>query len=474
MKKNSYGLFTTSSLDEISIEECKKLYSNHINSKKTNLLEKFISSRKNISHAEGAYIYTNENTKILDCTGGYGVLNHGHNHPKILEIRKKVQNLKKMEVNKNFFSPAVAILSHNMSKILSDKLEYSFFPNSGSESIDIAVRLCLLRSQSMNLNKNLFLVSDRAFHGKSTIAQSLSFSNENSAKLPSLLNFEKYQFNNPASLDKFMHRDDICGILIEPFSASTMSETSNKMLKSLRLLSKKTNSVLIYDEVYSGWFKTGKIFNFMRKENIQWPDILCYGKTLGGGKSSISGISYSGKKFSKILETNKHANFLSSTYYGFYEESVTAIEAINILLDENAEKVASNINERMIKINNCLEEKDSKYYLQGSGMLWGLFFEKNFSAQLLNKLKDLVPRMILEDKNFVNKAYAASIISYLYREHEILAGLSFGFNTHVILSFGIKHSEYEFKKIENAIIELSKINIIKLILDFIGENILTK
>ena len=112
MKKNNNGLIDSASLDNLTFDECREIYAKHINSKKTDLLASFMSSRQKIKSAEGSYIISNDGERILDCTGGYGVLNHGHNHPRILKVRQDFQNQHRMEVHKNFFS--VTILSFNL------------------------------------------------------------------------------------------------------------------------------------------------------------------------------------------------------------------------------------------------------------------------------------------------------------------------------------------------------------------------
>ena len=82
--------------------------------------------------ANGVYLYTDKNEKILDYTGGLGVLNHGHNHPEIIKARIEFQSQNKLEVNKLNFSKYTGVLSHNIAKLLDDKLTYSFFCNSGA------------------------------------------------------------------------------------------------------------------------------------------------------------------------------------------------------------------------------------------------------------------------------------------------------------------------------------------------------
>ena len=80
---------------------------------------------------------------------------------------------------------------------------------------------------------------------------------------------------------------NIYAIIVEPFSASSLLSCSESFLRGLRDICSKENIVLIYDEVYSGWCKTGNLFYFMNFNNAE-PDILTSGKSLGGGKASIS------------------------------------------------------------------------------------------------------------------------------------------------------------------------------------------
>ena len=115
----------------------------------------------------------------------------------------------------------------------------------------------------------------------------------------------------------------------------------------------------------------------MRCKNLS-PDILCFAKALGGGKSSIAGVVYSKNIADKSLHNAEGANFLSSTYYGFYEECVTAIEAIQIALDENYEEKSNKINMAMLKLAKEINDlTKGEIILQGKGTLWGVFYNKD-------------------------------------------------------------------------------------------------
>lgn len=72
--------------------------------------------RELVDHAEGAYLHLRDGRRVLDLTGGVGVLNHGHNHPRLLAARRQFAQRRRMEVHKTYFSPYVAGLAHNLAR----------------------------------------------------------------------------------------------------------------------------------------------------------------------------------------------------------------------------------------------------------------------------------------------------------------------------------------------------------------------
>ena len=80
-------LFKTTDIENFTIDEVHKLYSKYVNKSQVDLISKFGFGKDIAIKAEGNSIFTKKNKKILDFTGGIGVLNHGHNHPKILKYR---------------------------------------------------------------------------------------------------------------------------------------------------------------------------------------------------------------------------------------------------------------------------------------------------------------------------------------------------------------------------------------------------
>lgn len=408
-----------------------------MNASRVNLLSSFGFGNDLASYSEGAYIFTKSKKKILDFTGGIGVLNHGHNHPRILKVRKKFQNELRMEVHRNFFSPYIAALGHNIATILPGDLNYSFFVNSGSESVEWALKTAF---KYHNGTRNAVLYSDIAFHGKLFGAESVTSSPENSFNYPKIPQTHKFKYNDIDSVKRLIEKIktetgelDIAAVIIEPFNVSNLLECSEPFLKELRSVCDDLDIILIFDEVYSGWCKTGSLFNFMKFDNII-PDVLCTAKSIGGGKSSISGLITREKVFKKAFDAPSSANLQTTTYYGFGEETVTAIEAINIIKEENFEDKAKNIQSLMEPELNRLLSKYPKIIkeFRGSGALFGLFINK--PNKIINQAINILPGELFKDARFLEKLILSSIIDDLYEDGRVLTFTSLGRDLHLIIS----------------------------------------
>ena len=98
--KDINKLLSLSDIEKLDIDEVRDLYKKYVNPGIEKIFSSFSIGMDLFDKADGMYIYTRDGKKILDLTGGIGVLNHGHNDEKILKARIKYQNEKRMEVHK--------------------------------------------------------------------------------------------------------------------------------------------------------------------------------------------------------------------------------------------------------------------------------------------------------------------------------------------------------------------------------------
>lgn len=463
-------LFSVDEASEFSIDKIHILYKEYVNKSRVDLLSVFGFGNEKIESAEGLYIYTSNGKKVYDFTGGFGVLSHGHNHPRILSARIKYEQERRMEVHKNYFSPYIAALCHNLAELLPGDLNYSFFPNSGAEAVDAAMRAAY---KYHDMKRTHILFSNISFHGKLLGPSSVTLSPENDYPYPRIPNTHSFKFDDIESIKVYVKKlrssldeSQIAAIICEPFSVSNMRHSSENFLRQLRNICDQENIVLIFDEVYTGWCKTGDYFYFMRYPDLV-PDILCMAKSFGGGKASISGVVMVKKVYQAAFDNPSSNNLLMSTFYGFGEETVTAIEAVNIMVEDNYPIRSKIIEDYM---TSSLENLTKKFPNQikgwgGCGAIYGLFL--NCGPDILSELIRQIPSELFKDKLFLKKLVTASVVSALYDKYNILTFTSFAENTHLILSPPLITSKHELDYLMESLEGIFEYGLIRCIADFV-------
>ena len=234
-------IYTVEEASKLEIKEVHSLYNAFINPNQTKIFSTLPFGQETFETAEGVNIFTTGGKKILDFTGGLGVLGLGHNHPRILNVRINFQKAKKLEVHKIFFSKYMAALSGSIGSLLPEKLNKSFFLNSGAEAVEAAIKITF---KSFNGNKKNILYSDKSYHGKLIGSGSVSGSYRKNNIFPEMKNCESFKFNDPEDLEKKVNmletnNDGVYAVIIEPFSASMLEPCSDSFLEKLFFLKKK-------------------------------------------------------------------------------------------------------------------------------------------------------------------------------------------------------------------------------------------
>ncbi|MDB1087437.1 aminotransferase class III-fold pyridoxal phosphate-dependent enzyme [Streptomyces sp. ACA25] len=423
---DEHSLITLDQAEKLEVGEVHDLYRRYVSRSQVRLMTSFGFGHELADRAEGAYIHTRDGRKILDFTGGVGVLNHGHNHPRILAARQRFQEAGRMEVHKTFFSPYLAALGHNLAQVLPGDLRMSFLPNSGAEAVEGAVKLAHKYHRG---RRTRILRSDIGFHGKLLGSGGLTGGAQSHFPFPTIPGISTFTYGDLDSVREAVDaarrpdgRCDVYALLIEPFSASTMNRCSEEFLRGLRELCSAEDIVLVFDEIYTGWGKTGSMFSFMSLPGLI-PDIVTTSKSFGGGKSSISAFVARERVFDKAYGnmTDALLQSTSTTYYGFGEETATALEAVAIAVEDDYPGRARAI-ERVLRPGLDRIRKtypDQVAEVRGAGALFGVFLTGGPAAlDVLAKLPGSGPA---KDPLLRTKVVTAAVIDRLYRKHGIYA-----------------------------------------------------
>ncbi len=418
----------------MSVADVQELYREYVNPGQVEFIASFGPGRVLADSAEGIRIRNQDGREILDFTGGIGVLSHGHNHPDILAIRRRFQEEKRMEVHKNYLSAYLAALSANIGRLMPEDLKVSYFCNSGAESVEGAVKLAY---KSHNGQRNRIMSADISFHGKLLGTGGLTGSPEVHFKWPTIPYIDRFIYDDIESIKNLIEKNrkpngdsDYYAILIEPFNASSLRGASTDFLQALRKICTEEKIVLIFDEVYTGWAKTGALFNFFHHDIV--PDIVTMSKSFGAGKASIAGYVTRREIFNNAYGKLNDSIIHSTTYNGFGEETVTALEGIRVLIRDDYPAKARKIEE---VIRPGLEKLKEKYPdwikdIRGRGGLMGIVLNDEVNLALRAALS-IIPSELVRDPRFIAKLITGAVISELYNQFNILS--FFGSNKEIPL-----------------------------------------
>ncbi len=258
----------------------------------------------------------------------------GHRNPVVVSA---VQNqLAKQPLHsQELLDPLRAMLAKTLAALTPGKLKYSFFCNSGTESVEAALKLA--KAYQSPRGKFTFIATSGAFHGKSLGALSATAkSTFRKPFMPLLPGFRHVPFGNIEAMRTALNEckktgDDVAAVILEPIQGEGgVILPPPGYLTAVRKLCDEFGALMILDEVQTGMGRTGKMFA-CEHENVQ-PDILCLAKALGGGVMPIGATIATEEVFSVLFDNP----FLHTTTFGGNPLAcAAALATINVLLEQN-------------------------------------------------------------------------------------------------------------------------------------------
>lgn len=230
-----------------------------------------------VTSASGMYIYGKNNQKYLDFNSGISVSSLGHCYPDVVEaVKSQVETyMHTMVYGEHIQAPQVEYATL-LSEILNNGLDSVYFLNSGTETVEAALKLARKATGRIEI-----ISCSKAYHGSTIAAESLRSDDEYSRHfLPTIPGVRHIEFNDDDQLSRITHRT-AC-VILEPVQAENGVVVPYKnYLKKVYDRCRETGSLLILDEIQTGFGRTGFMFAH-QKYDIR-PDILLLAKAMGGG-----------------------------------------------------------------------------------------------------------------------------------------------------------------------------------------------
>lgn len=328
----------------------------------------------NIVKGKGCHVWDDKGQEYLDLYGGHAVISIGHAHPHYVEaISKQVATL-------GFYSNSVI---NKLQQEVADRLgaisgydDYQLFLiNSGAEANENALKLA-----SFYNGRTRVVSFAKAFHGRTSLAVEVT----NNPKIIAPINDNGHvtylPLNDTEALKAELAKGDVCAVIIEGIQGvGGIQVPDTDFMKAMRQACDETNTVLILDEIQSGYGRSGKFF--AHQYNGIRPDMITVAKGIGNG-FPMAAVLIS-PKFTPVYGQ------LGTTFGGNHLACAAAIAVLDVMkeenLVENAAKVGAHLLEELKKFKGIKE-------VRGRGLMIGLEFEE--------PIKELRKQLLFEQKVF--------------------------------------------------------------------------
>jgi acetylornithine/succinyldiaminopimelate/putrescine aminotransferase len=379
-----------------------------------------------IDSAEGIFYTDKSGRKILDFFGGFGALAIGHNHPRILEVRRRFQEEKRHEIAMAFISQYASALAKNLAVIAPSDLDMVFLGSSGAEAVEAALKLA---EKVQGPERSTIAYAELSFHGKTRGALSVTDSPFYCSTFRLLDNRVKVPFGDADALEDRFTRDRSVGIVIlETIQGGAGIRVAPAgYWRRVRELCDHYQVLWIADEVQSGVGRTGRFFAFEHDDVV--PDVVTLAKSLGAGKTAIGAMIARRTHYMKAYGTPKSALIHGpATFSGIGEACCTAIEGLHVLYDEG---LIDNCAKQGAYLLSRLEYLRGKYpriikEVRGQGLMIGVEFQ-DFSQTLPFGLRQVVS--VLDDR--LKGSVCGFVGSLLLRDYSVLVAFT-EYNRNVI------------------------------------------
>jgi 4-aminobutyrate aminotransferase-like enzyme len=329
--------------------------------------------------ANGATVTDVDGNRYIDCTAAFGVANAGHCNPQVTAaVLEQVERL--VHGMGDVHPSAVRVrLFERLSQILPKGLDKIFLATTGSEAIEAALKTAMLYT-----GKARFAAYRGGYHGLSFGALAVGGIERFRAPFAAALGAEPMLLDFPSASGNFdareaasqthrelCERNDIAALVVEPIQGRAgVILPPPGYLRELRAICDERNILLIVDEIYTGFGRTGEWFAVEREGVI--PDILCIGKAMGSGFpiSAAAGRS----EVMDAWPVSSGEALHTSTYLGHPLGCAAAVATIDeierLQLPARARRLGAEFGERLRKLGS----RDGIVEVRGRGFLWGVAF----------------------------------------------------------------------------------------------------
>ena len=330
-----------------------------------------------IEKAEGIYMYSPEGKSYVDLISGVSVSNVGHRHPKVVAATKaQLDKYMHLMVYGEYIQSPQVKLAESIVNLLPNRFESCYFVNSGSEANEGALKLAKRYTK-----RSKIIAFNNAYHGSTHgVLSVLGNEDFKNAFRPLLPGISFLDFNDASQLSQI--NKEVAAVIVEPIQGEAgIILPEDNFLKKLRAQCDKVGAILIFDEIQTGFGRTGKMFAF--EHYGAEPDIITFAKGLGGGMPI--GAFVSSKQIMSKFTHNPVLGHIT-TFGGHPVSCAAALASINVIKDE---QLVESVEHKGSLFKKYLKNKEFKSF-RGKGLFWAVELESyEFLRLFLSNAVDL-------------------------------------------------------------------------------------
>lgn len=308
--------------------------------------------------AEGAYVWDDQGAKYLDFYGGHAVISIGHTHPHY--VKRISDQLGKL----GFYSNSIKMpIQEELAAKLGELSGYAdydvFFCNSGAEATENAIKVAAFSRPE----KSKIIVFEKGFHGRTSMAVSCTDNKKVQTQFDNHKDIIRLPLNDEAALKEHFN-DQICAVMVEGMlGIGGIHVPSKPFLETIRNLCDHHGSIMILDEIQSGYGRSGAFFAH-QLQGVK-ADVITMAKGMGNG-FPIGGVLVSPKM-------TRWKGMLGSTFGGNHLACAAGLAVLEVM---ETEDLLTNAQEKGRYLTDELSKFEQVKEIRGDGLMLGLVMTK--------------------------------------------------------------------------------------------------